>query len=157
MTPVQQLKELYLQDSRERHPLLPEYARCAPKYNPRTANGLTKMILDFLRLKHWQCERISVTGRYVDKSKIFTDVAGFQRRIGSGQWIRPSMQPGTADLSAVINGRAVKIEIKVGKDRQSEAQKRYQDEVTRAGGIYLLIHSYTEFLTWYNEMEARND
>jgi len=151
MNGTKTLKALYMEENRRRFPSLPEAARSFPKWTDRTANGLTKMIIDFLRLKGHQAERIAVTGRYLDQTKVITDVTGRSRRIGSGQWIRPSMQPGTADISAVINGRAVKIEIKVGKDRQSETQKLYQTQVERAGGVYLIIRSFDEFLMWYNQ------
>jgi hypothetical protein len=149
MTPLHNLKALYMAENRRRFPNLPEPVRTCPKWTDRTAGGLQTMIQDFLRLNGWQCERISVTGRYIDSTRIVTDVIGRQRRVGSGQWIRPSMQPGTADLSAVIQGRAVKIEIKIGNDRQSEAQKRYQAQIERAGGIYLIIGSFQAFHDWY--------
>lgn len=144
------LRDLAYADSCERHPSLPDYARYIRTYTDKSANGLSRCILDFLRFKGHQCERIAVTGRYIDKSKVVTDVLGTQKRIGSGQWIPPSMTPGTADLSATIYGLSVKIEVKIGKDRQSEAQKRYQQEVEKAGGVYWLVKTFDEFLTYYN-------
>jgi hypothetical protein len=147
---IQQLKAAYLEENRKRFPSLPEYARVCPKYTDKTANGLTTMIIDFLRFKGYQAERIAVMGRYLDNSQIVTDVVGRSRRIGSGKWIPGSMQPGTADISAVIQGRAVKIEVKIGKDRQSEAQIRYQEQIERAGGIYLIATSFQQFFEWYN-------
>lgn len=148
MTPISQLKELAFAYSRSRFPSLPEYARTIHKYQDRTANGLTRCIIDFLKFEGWQAERISTTGRYLDKSKIVTDVLGRARRIGSGKWIPGSMTAGSADISAVIAGRAIKIEVKI-KDKQSEAQKNYQKEVTRAGGVYIIIKSFVEFYSWY--------
>jgi hypothetical protein len=152
MTPTQELKALYLENNRKRFPSLPEYARACPKYTDRTANGLSKMIIDFLRFKGHQAERISVTGRYLDQSKIVTNIIGQSRRIGTGKWIRPSMQPGTADLSAVIHGRAVKIEIKckaTGDNKQSAAQIEYQRQIESSGGIYIIAQDFAGFLTWY--------
>ncbi len=146
---LRNLKALYLEENRRRFPSLPEYARVTPRYSDKTANGLTACIIDFLRLSGHQAERISVTGRYIDNTQIVTDTIGRARRIGSGRWIKPSMQPGTADISAVINGRGVKIEIKIGSDRQSEAQKEYQKQVEQAGGLYVIARSFPEFITWY--------
>ena len=157
MTPTAHLKELYLQDNRKRFPSLPEPVRSCPKYTDRTATGLSRMILDFLKLKGWQAERISVTGRYLDNSRIVTDVTGRQRRIGSGTWIKPSMQPGTADLSAVIKGKAVKIEVKIGRDRQSKAQKIYQQQVEQAGGAYMIATDFVQFFEWYNTFLANRE
>jgi hypothetical protein len=65
------------------------------------------------------------------------------------------MQRGTADISATIHGKSVKIEIKVGKDRQSEAQKRYQEQVERAGGVYIVIRDFDQFEAWYNAISNR--
>jgi hypothetical protein len=149
---IELLRELAFADSRLKHPTLPESARFVRRYSDKTANGLAKCIIDLLRFSGHQCERVAVTGRYIDNSKVVTDVTGSMRRIGSGKWIPPSMQPGTADLSATINGRSVKIELKIGRDKQSEAQKKYQDQVEKAGGIYLLVHSLDEFLTYYNQL-----
>jgi hypothetical protein len=62
------------------------------------------------------------------------------------------MTPGSADIAATINGRSVKIEVKHGKDRQSEAQRRYQEAIERAGGLYVIATSFEQFYNWYIEM-----
>jgi hypothetical protein len=117
-----------------------------------TANGLTKCVVEFIRLTGGMAERINCTGRYVDRSQTFTDVIGRTRTIGSGQWLPTSGVKGTADISAVIEGRAVKVEIKI-RDRQSEDQKRYQEATERAGGVYLIVRSFAEFKTWYDGLQ----
>lgn len=147
-----ELKDLYLLEHRVKYPSMPEYARFAPQYTDRTANGLTKCVIDFIRLTGGQAERINCTGRYIDKSQTYTDVVGHTRTIGTGQWLPSTGQKGTADISAVILGRAVKIEIKVGKDRQSEAQLEYQAAIENAGGIYLIVRSFEEFSLWYQAL-----
>jgi hypothetical protein len=88
----------------------------------------------------------------IDNTQIMTDVLGDRRSIGSVKWLPSSGQKGTADISSVIFGRAVKIEIKIGKDRQSEDQKKYQADIERAGGLYWLIRTFDEFLEYYNEL-----
>lgn len=45
----------------------------------------------------------------------------------------------------------MKIEIKHGKDRQSEAQKRYQADIEMAGGIYYIAKTFDEFYQWYKQ------
>ena len=55
-----------------------------------------------------------------------------------------SCQKGTADLLGVISGYAVAIEVKAGKDRQSESQKNFQECWERAGGVYLICRSVKE-------------
>lgn len=130
------------------HPSMPEYARTVPRYSDKTANGLTKCVIDYIRLTGGLAERINSTGRYIDNSQVFEDVLGRKRSIGTGQWLPTSGMKGTADVSATIRGRSVKIEIKM-KDRQSEDQKKYQQAVEQAGGIYLIIRSFQEFYDWY--------
>ena len=148
---IAELKSLYLANHRERYPSLPEPARTAPRYTDKTANGLTKCIIDYLRLQGCQAERISSTGRYLDKTKTYTNVMGRTRKIGSGKWIPTSGQKGTADISAVIHGKAVKIEVKM-KDKQSEAQKKYQQQVEQAGGTYQIVRSFSEFFEFFTRL-----
>lgn len=148
---LKQLKALAIAHSRTRYPNMPEAARSTRNYSDKSAGGLQKCIIDFLTFSGHQCERISVTGRYMDTSKVVTDTLGFKRRIGSGKWIGSSMQKGSADLSATIWGRSVKIEVKM-KDKQSPDQAKYQEQVERAGGLYWICHSMDEFLQYYNEL-----
>jgi hypothetical protein len=150
---LKQLRELALAESRKRYPSFPESARYVKPYSDKTANNLQRAIIDFLTLSGHQCERISVTGRYIDQSKIITDVLGNKRRVGSGKWIPGSMTKGSADLSAVIFGKAVKLEIKINSDKQSADQKKYQEQIEQAGGVYLIISSFSQFAEWYNNLK----
>jgi preprotein translocase subunit SecA len=112
------------------------------------------MILDFIRFTGGQSERISNTGRPLDLRHNVVDVTGHMRTIGSMTWIPGTGTRGTADISATIQGRSVKIEVKckATNDRQSEPQKRYQEEVERSGGLYVIATSFEQFYTWYNEL-----
>lgn len=127
-------------------------------YVPKTvfrddnANGLTKCIITHLNALGWQAERISNTGRYIDDSKIITDVLGNRKKIGSGKYIPGSGTKGTADISATIKGKSVKIEVKIGKDRQSDEQKEYQRKIESAGGIYFIATDLDMYLEFYNSL-----
>lgn len=145
------LRELALQDSRQKHPSLPEQYRSIRTYTDKSANGLTRCIIDWLRFNNFQAERINCTGRPIDNTKVVTDVLGDSRRIGSVQWLPTSGQKGTSDISAVIRGKAVKIEVKM-RDRQSEDQKSYQLQIEKAGGYYWLVRSFDEFMNFYNQL-----
>lgn len=151
-TALQHLKELALEHDRRKYPNTPDRYRAMHKYSDKTANGLTKAVIDFLRLNNWQAERIAVTGRQVDTRKTYTDVIGRTMQVGSVKWIKGSMQRGAADISATVKGRSVKIEVKCkasGDRYQSEEQKRYQEEVERAGGIYLIVREFDDLYQWY--------
>ena len=77
------------------------------------------------------------TGAYFDRYNVIamqTDTRGMVK----------SCQSGTADLLGVIQGYAVAIEVKAGKDRQSKTQKNFQECWERAGGVYLICRSVEE-------------
>ena len=146
---VNELKELYLNNSRIKYPTFPEYARTYPKYTDKTANGLTKCIIDYINLTGNHAERINCTGRIIDTRKTITDVADQCRTIGTIKYVKTAGQRGTADISATIQGRSVKIEVKIGADRQSEAQKQYEKSIVSSGGLYVIAKDFEQFLNWY--------
>jgi hypothetical protein len=118
-------------------------------YIDKTANGLTTAIIAWINLNGYQAERISTTGRWIDNSKIVTDVLGNRKKIGSGKYIKGTGTNGSADISATIKGKSIKIEVKIGKDRQSEAQIKYQQMIEKAGGIYFIAKNFNEFYGFY--------
>lgn len=145
---LKQLSDLQHAYACSRTKLPPDYV-VRTKYNDSTANGLTKCVIDYINLSGGQAERISNTGRYIDESRIVTDVLGNRKKIGSGKYIKGTGTNGTADISATFKGKSIKIEIKM-KDKQSEAQKEYQQSIERAGGIYFICHNFEEFLDKFN-------
>lgn len=147
---VKMLERLELEAYRWEHPMIPEAAVVPTKHRDDTANGLTRCIIRYLWLKGWQSERVNTMGRPVDARKTF-DVAGCQRQVGTLRWGKSTSTPGSADISATIAGRSVKIEVKIGLDRQSEAQRRYQATVERAGGLYFIAKDFESFIEWYGE------
>jgi len=140
MKPLDILKQLATEDNRKRHPDFPDDYRPAKKYQTSTANGLTKAAVDFLNFSgHW-ATRINNQGTWVkDKwSK-------------GGGYYRPSTQAkGIADIDSLIKGRKVAIEIKIGADRQSEAQKEFQAKLERAGGHYWIVKDFDQFYEKYS-------
>ena len=145
---LKQLSDLQHAYACSRTKLPPDYV-VRTKYNDSTANGLTKCVIDYINLSGGQAERISNTGRYIDESRIVTDVLGNKKKIGTGKYIKGTGTNGTADISATFKGKSIKIEIKM-KDKQSEAQKEYQQSIERAGGIYFICHNFDEFLEKFN-------
>ena len=121
------------------------------KHRDDTANGCTRCIIAYLKYKGWQAERINTTGIPIDSRRQVTDITGRTRNIGSLTWRPSGSTVGSADISATINGRSVKIEVKIGKDRQSEAQRRYQQAIEQAGGLYYIARNFTEFHSWYRK------
>lgn len=143
-----ELIKLKMASSQAKHPNMHPDCIPRPVYSDKTANGLTKMVIDWITLNGGQAERISNMGRYIDSSKVVTNVLGQRMKIGSGKFIPGAGTNGTADISAIIKGKSVKIEVKM-KDKQSEAQKKYQESVERAGGIYYIVRSFDDFMEKY--------
>ena len=114
-------------------------------------NDLTKAVKLWVEMHGYQAERISTQGQYRDNSKKYTDVMGHTRIVGSGSWTPGTGTKGSADLSCTIAGRSVKIEIKnaATHDRQSEAQKKYQESIEKAGGVYLIVRTFSGFVEWW--------
>lgn len=145
---VKELERLANEREFARYPNFPYPVKTS--YRDDTANGLTKCVIIWLKLHGCQAERINTTGRMIDERYNVEDVTGRTCQIGSVRWVYSTTTNGSADISAIIKGRSVKIEIKVGRDVQSDAQRRYQQEVEAAGGVYLLVHNFTEFVDWWN-------
>ena len=147
--PITILKQLKHADDCQKYPnIKPSYI--APyNYTDKTANGLTRCVIDWINLNGHQAERINSMGRMIDESYEFTDVLGHRRKAGGIRWIKGTTTKGTADISATIAGRSVKVEVKVGKDRQRPDQVKYQQAVERAGGVYIIVKSFDEFYQWY--------
>ena len=148
MTPKQHLIQLWRDSLPERFKDMKPYA-----YTDKTANGLTRMVMDWIKFNKGQSERINVTGRFIN-AKIITDVVGFKRQIGNDKWIKGSGTKGSADISATIKGKSIKIEVKIGRDKMSEDQVKYQEAIEKAGGIYYIAKDFDSFYEWYNKMFA---
>lgn len=128
---------------------MPDYAIPKPKFTDNSANALTKSIIAWIELNGYQAERINNTGRYVDNKKTVKNIMGQSITIGSGQYIPGTGTKGTADISATIKGKSIKIEVKFGKDRQSEAQKEYQATIEKSGGVYFIAKDFESFYNFY--------
>jgi hypothetical protein len=73
-------------------------------------------------------------------------------RIVAGRYITSTTRKGTADISATIKGRAIMIEIKVGKDKPSVYQLAEQQRERNAGGMHEFIHTIQEFFIFYDQL-----
>jgi hypothetical protein len=53
----------------------------------------------------------------------------------------PAQTRGIPDLILIINGLFVGIELKAGKNKQSESQVEMEKKITKAGGKYYVVRS----------------
>ena len=107
----------------------------------RGANLLTRLILFWLK-QYFLCA-------YRNSSQ------GTARKARNGQiTYTPGSKhaKGAGDIFAVIDGRPVFVEIKVGRDILSPAQERFKANVTKSEGAYLVARSFDNFLEQYNHI-----
>lgn len=155
-TTSKRIKFLFLQHDIEQHPNVPVNYLPPPKVSDASANDLTKTIIRFLKCSGHQAERVSNTGRFIEDKIQFQDAIGRNRTAGTGKYIPGQGTNGTADIHAQIRptgakyAMPVKIEVKFGNDRQSEAQKVYQANIEQAGGVYIIARNMDEFVEWYD-------
>lgn len=152
---VKLLENLVFENQIKKHPKFPYPIK--EKYTDANTNALTKCVIDYIILRGFHAERINSTGAIKDRRVTSKDVLGNIRTIGSVEWIKSTTQSGTADISATIQGRSVKIEIKckaTGDRYQSEAQKVYQKQIENAGGTYIVVRTFEEFYNWFNPKKA---
>jgi len=138
------LHEMKLQRYAITHPNYPQDYIPKTMYKDSTANGLTRAICDYINYNGYQAERINTMGTAREKKTTAGKVIGVT-------WTKGTSTAGSADISATIKGRSVKIEVKIGKDRQSDAQKRYQENIEKAGGTYIIAKDFDSFVEWYNQ------
>lgn len=114
------------------------------KHSDKTANNLTKAVIRWIQIHGGQAERINTMGRFIQGATVSKGFYGSKQL--KGKYIPTTSTKGSADISATIKGRSVKIEIKIGMDKQSDAQRKYQSDVETAGGTYWLVRSFDGFI-----------
>jgi hypothetical protein len=132
---VKELERMADQEARRLHPTCPALA---PRlYRDDTPNTLTNCIVQYITLSGGFASRISNQGTYNKKLR---------------RYIRSTSRKGLSDIMATFRGLSLNIEVKVGKDRQSDAQKRIESEVNAAGGLYYLARNFSEFKSWIDNL-----
>lgn len=116
---------------------MPEYARIRTHFRDDTANALTAAIIAHLEYYGHFAARVNTTGVYDARR---------------GKYRTTNARKGMADISALIKGRAVQIEVKAGHDRPRVEQLQVQKEYEAAGGKYLFIHTFAEWVQEYGKL-----
>jgi len=140
---LKKFSELY---NNSRHQNVPEHCRPNKQFKENSANELTKSILawfQFHKIKAW---RQASEGRVL-LAKQYTDVLGHTKTIGTNTYIpRSKAAKGIGDICAVHQSKFITLEVKYGKDIQLDVQKKFENEITKAGGIYLIIRNWDSFI-----------
>jgi|ERR1044072_1858586 hypothetical protein len=144
------MPQLALEYYRAKFPHIPEAdlikehlsAKGRNKYKDDTSGELAKTTLDFFKFVGGYAVRINTQG---------------QSR-GTGKRTFSHTEKGTADIHACYTGQFLSLEIKIGKDTQSDDQKKVQAKVEASGGLYFIIKSfddvYSIYITLKNKIAA---
>lgn len=62
---------------------------------------------------------------------------------------------GSPDIIIVSKGRFIGIEVKGTNGKQTENQKTFEFSLKKAGGIYILVHSFEEFEKMYSSLDIK--
>jgi hypothetical protein len=140
-----------MEQLKQKFPNMPEAYIPKTDWTDNSANALTKCVIAWIQFNGGQAERISSQGQYREGAKIQvgSGIMAHTKQL-PGKWTPGQSTKGTADISATIRGRSVKIEIKQ-KDKQSEAQKQYQQAIENAGGVYIIVRDFDTFMVWYDK------
>lgn len=132
---VKVLERLHFEAKRKKHPDTPYLVQT--KFRDDTANELTKCITAWLNLHGCFAGRVNTMGTYNQKL---------------GKYVKSGSKRGMADITAVVNGRHVSIEVKTGKDKIRPDQEKCKSEIEQAGGIYITASSFDSFLEQINRL-----
>lgn len=119
-------------------------------YSDTTTNGLTKCIIDWLQFNGHYANRINTQGQArIHKVPRYSLITGKIEYIDKVQYTKGTTAKGTPDIDAIIDGKPVKIEVKAGKDKLRDEQKKQGEKIQAAGGIYYIARNMAEFVEWY--------
>lgn len=144
MTLKQLADELHAAKIKE-HPNMPAYAVPRKVLSDKTANKFTTAIVTYLQdYLGYMAYRQSTEGRY-RPGQNFVDVVG-RTRVMKGTYI-PAAKKGLGDVTAVLKGgKYVSIEVKIGRDKQREDQAKFEQQLTKSGGGYIIVRDWPDFI-----------
>ena len=106
-----------------------------------TANQITANLIRAINSQpHCVAYRINNTGIWDEAKQLFR---------------KAHTEPGLPDIIVIAYGCFAGIEVKAGKDKQSDDQKHRQSEIERAKGVYFVAHSTDEGLARFSEFQKQ--
>jgi hypothetical protein len=146
------LKQLDVERKKREHPNLamnnPE-AITPYAYKQNSANGLTRCIIDAINLTGGLATRRNNAGTFREGKTIKRDFG--MNAIKERSTYTFNGTRGVEDIDAFFNGVNVKIEVKYGNDRMSDAQKKYKENIERVGGVYIVARNLEDFWIEWTE------
>lgn len=137
------LKRLKLEHIKRKAPgffeLSGGYSMEVKPYTDNTSNGLARCIIDFITHIGGYANRINTTG--------------IMRKIGNEmKWTTGNSNKGAFDIRFVYQGKSGDVEIKIGRDKMSQAQEREMQNIINAGGLAFVAKDFASFLEWWQQI-----
>ena len=133
---IKSLEKLAFAAKVKKYPTMPLFTIPATKYSDSSANGLTKCVIDYINLQD------NATAWRVNNVGIFDTKTQRHRKAATIK--------GIADITAIRNGTTYQIEIKIGKDKMSDDQKKFAERVRASGAYYFMVKSFDDFINQWN-------
>ena len=128
------LNTLADQRKAERSPHFPTKFIPRSKYNDRDANSLTRCVVDYCNLTGHFATRLQSTGTY---------------RADVSKYIPSQQRAGLPDVFAVVEGRAVFVEVKHGADGLSDVKKGTISDLQSEGARVYVARDFQSFYDWF--------
>lgn len=145
---LKELSEAIHRKQMEKYPNMPPHAIPRKKLSEGSANELTKSILAFFAYKGIKAWRQRSEGRLLAR-KTVVNAVGQTIEVQKQKYIPGSKESkGIGDVGAVLPplGRACWVEVKFGKDRLSDDQKKFKSEAEASGAIYIVANNWDSFI-----------
>ena len=133
---LKELERIYFEMKKVRHPNNPAVIKT--NFRDDTANELTRCIIAWLKINGHFGARVNTMGTYNQKL---------------GKYIRSGSRKGMADITGIISGRHVSIEVKKGRDKMRPEQIKVKAEVEASGGAYIVTTGFDDFLNQINKLK----
>jgi len=134
-------------------PSIPANYIVGTKYTEKNANDIEKAIERFARITGFLAERTKTQGRFM--AATYKDTANGRLTVSKEKFVTSTSRKGSSDMKLLIQGKPIYCEIKFGKDTQKADQKKYQADVERNGGVYIIVKTFEDFLVWYVKQYGR--
>ena len=118
-----------------------QWKRAFPEKKPKKqspANALTKAIREYASLKNCATARVNTTGIWDERLGKFR-TSGATNGFEDIDIILPIV------INQIRIGLKVAVEVKIGRDTQSDQQKLRQQRVQEAGGVYIIAKTFDQF------------
>lgn len=129
------LEALVDNENRKKYPSIPQHARKRAKFNDQSTNALTTAILEAFKVHGVFATRLDSKGTY---------------SAALGRFIPSRQRKGLPDVSAILGGRSIYVEVKCAatRDRIRPEQETTIADLRRSGADVYIAEDFEGFWGW---------